>query len=274
MRRYLLQLATFLAPRSVEVADSTLRQLARWLTDQHRRRRRRRDHPQPHRGLQGVARRPARHARRRRWRKNTQRQRLRMIRIFFERIIEWDWPDAPGRNPILARRHPTPPRTAAEVPRRPRRRPAHGRRPRPPRSRATGSSSRCSPAPGCAPASCATSPPTPSPRSATPTGCASRSASSATTATSRCTPTSSTLLAEWTAANADHIRRQRRLHRRPPRPARPTHRAPHRRPRRHAAPGSATSTPTSCATPWPPKPSTAACASKRSPRCSATARWR
>ena len=32
MRRYLVQLTTFLAPRSVEVADSTLRQLARWLT--------------------------------------------------------------------------------------------------------------------------------------------------------------------------------------------------------------------------------------------------
>ena len=33
--------------------------------------------------------------------KNTQRQRLRMIRVFFERLIEWDWPDAPRRNPIL-----------------------------------------------------------------------------------------------------------------------------------------------------------------------------
>ena len=31
MRRYLLQLTTFLSPRSVDVADSTLRQLARWL---------------------------------------------------------------------------------------------------------------------------------------------------------------------------------------------------------------------------------------------------
>jgi hypothetical protein len=31
MRRYLGQLATFLAPRSVEVADSVLRQLAHWL---------------------------------------------------------------------------------------------------------------------------------------------------------------------------------------------------------------------------------------------------
>ena len=33
--------------------------------------------------------------------KNTQRQRLRMIRIFFERLIEWDWDDAPRRNPIF-----------------------------------------------------------------------------------------------------------------------------------------------------------------------------
>jgi hypothetical protein len=32
MRRYLVQLTTFLAPRSVEVADQTLRQFARWLT--------------------------------------------------------------------------------------------------------------------------------------------------------------------------------------------------------------------------------------------------
>ncbi len=38
-------------------------------------------------------------------------------------------------------------------------------------------------------------------------------------------------------------------------------------------PGSATSTPTSCATPWPPRPSTAACRSRRSRRCSATAAW-
>ena len=31
MGRYLTQLSTFLAPRSVEAADNTLRQLARWL---------------------------------------------------------------------------------------------------------------------------------------------------------------------------------------------------------------------------------------------------
>ena len=31
MRRYLAQIATFLAPRSVVAADAALRQLARWL---------------------------------------------------------------------------------------------------------------------------------------------------------------------------------------------------------------------------------------------------
>ena len=32
---------------------------------------------------------------------NTHRQRLRTLLAFFERIIEWDWPDAPPRNPVL-----------------------------------------------------------------------------------------------------------------------------------------------------------------------------
>jgi site-specific recombinase XerD len=32
----------------------------------------------------------------------THRQRLRTIRQFFERIIEWDWSDAPPRNPVIA----------------------------------------------------------------------------------------------------------------------------------------------------------------------------
>ena len=36
MRRYLRQLGTFLAPRSVDAADSALRQLARWMiTEAH-----------------------------------------------------------------------------------------------------------------------------------------------------------------------------------------------------------------------------------------------
>jgi site-specific recombinase XerD len=32
---------------------------------------------------------------------NSRRQRLGMVRAFFERIIEWDWPDAPARNPLI-----------------------------------------------------------------------------------------------------------------------------------------------------------------------------
>jgi site-specific recombinase XerD len=100
MRRYLLQLTTFLAPRSVEVADTTLRQLARWLTtatditvvaDIERR------HVEDYKVWLAVQPGKDGHA----MAKNTQRHRLRMIRIFLERLIEWDWPDAPGRNPIL-----------------------------------------------------------------------------------------------------------------------------------------------------------------------------
>ena len=100
MRRYLVQLTTFLAPRSVDVADSTLRQLARWLVAETDvvtvagiTRRHIEDYKvwlaaQP--GCKGPT-----------LAKNTQRQRLRMIRIFLERLIEWDWPEAHRRNPIL-----------------------------------------------------------------------------------------------------------------------------------------------------------------------------
>ena len=100
MRRYLVQLTTLLAPRSVEVADATLRQFTRWITTSTRitivadiERRHVEDYKvwladQPGQKGQFLA-------------KNTQRHRLRTIRIFLERLIEWDWPDAPTRNPIL-----------------------------------------------------------------------------------------------------------------------------------------------------------------------------
>lgn len=99
MRRYLAQASTFLAPASVDVADNSLRQLARWVID--------------HTSITTVAAinrnevegfklwlaaRPGRPLA-----ANTQRQRLRMLRMFFERIIEWDWADAPARNPIIGR---------------------------------------------------------------------------------------------------------------------------------------------------------------------------
>lgn len=100
MGRYLTQTSTFLAPRSIEAASIALRQLAFWLLE----------HSdvtaiasvtrddiedftvwladQP--GLKG----PVLSA-------NTRSQRLHMLRTFFARIIEWDWDDAPRRNPVL-----------------------------------------------------------------------------------------------------------------------------------------------------------------------------
>ena len=100
MRRYLVQCSTFLAPRSVDAAENTLRQFTRWVIDNtdvavvgEITRTNIEDYKvwladQP--GTKGSL-----------MAKNTQRQRLRMIRIFFERLIEWNWPDAPARNPIF-----------------------------------------------------------------------------------------------------------------------------------------------------------------------------
>jgi len=100
MRRYLVQLTTFLSPRSVEVADTTLRQLARWLTtatDITLVARIERHHVEDYKVW--LAGQPGQKGKL--LAKNTQRHRLRTIRIFLERLIEWEWPDAPGRNPIL-----------------------------------------------------------------------------------------------------------------------------------------------------------------------------
>jgi site-specific recombinase XerD len=101
MHRYLRQLGTFLAPASVDAADNALRQLARWMITEA--------------GLAAVgdigrddiedfkvwlATRPR--AGRGTITAETHRQRMRTIRQFFERIIEWDWPAAPARNPVIA----------------------------------------------------------------------------------------------------------------------------------------------------------------------------
>jgi site-specific recombinase XerD len=100
MGRYLDQIATVLAATSVDVADNTLRQLARFLleaTDVRAVTDVRRGHleafktwlaAQP--GTTGAP-----------LAANTRRQRLQVLRMFFERIIEWDWPDTPARNPVL-----------------------------------------------------------------------------------------------------------------------------------------------------------------------------
>jgi site-specific recombinase XerD len=101
VRRYLRQLGTFLAPASVDAAENALRQFARWLITGagldsigavHR------DDiedykvwlaAKPRAGGATIT-------------AETHRQRMRTVRQFFERIIEWDWPDAPARNPVIA----------------------------------------------------------------------------------------------------------------------------------------------------------------------------
>jgi site-specific recombinase XerD len=100
MRRYLRQLGAFLAPRSVDAADGALRQFARWmLTDAGITAVGdiRRDHIEDYKVW--LADQPGFHGR---LSAETHRQRLRTIRQFFERIIEWDWSDAPPRNPVIA----------------------------------------------------------------------------------------------------------------------------------------------------------------------------
>ncbi len=101
MRRYLRQLGTFLAPRSVDAAENALRQLARWMiteaqlaavSDIGR------DDIEDYKVWLAARPRPGGKT----ITAETHRQRMRTVRQFFERIIEWDWPDAPARNPVIA----------------------------------------------------------------------------------------------------------------------------------------------------------------------------
>jgi integrase len=100
--RYLDQVALSMRPASVHVADNTLRTFARYLVmfdpgvrgfaDVER------EHIEDFKSWFArtptvTGKPPAR---------NTIRQRHGMLRIFFERIIEWGWEDAPERTPIFA----------------------------------------------------------------------------------------------------------------------------------------------------------------------------
>jgi site-specific recombinase XerD len=101
IERYLQRLAAFLAPASVAAAENALRQLARWMISDAGldsiaavRRDDIEDYKvwlaaQPRAGGKTIT-------------AETHRQRMRTVRQFFERIIEWDWPDAPARNPVIA----------------------------------------------------------------------------------------------------------------------------------------------------------------------------
>jgi len=102
-RRYLEQISISLSASSVVVADQALRGFCQFLAEQH---------PQIS-GFAQVGRPEIEDYKR--WlinrpgakvdtvaTKNTVRQRLGTVRTFFDRIIEWDWPDAPARTPIFS----------------------------------------------------------------------------------------------------------------------------------------------------------------------------
>jgi site-specific recombinase XerD len=101
MRRYLDQLACVLRPGSVGGADLALRSLAEFLVE----------HAPEVTAVAGINRRhiedfvrwlaarPGRHSAR--VTPATLAHRLGTLRMFFVRISEWDWPDAPARVPII-----------------------------------------------------------------------------------------------------------------------------------------------------------------------------
>jgi len=100
MGRYLNQIGTVQRPASVQAAENALRTLNRFLTERA---------PEvvslaeinrdlledftcwlaEQKGTSGTL------------SVSSRRQRIGMLRMFFERIIEWDWPDAPARNPVF-----------------------------------------------------------------------------------------------------------------------------------------------------------------------------
>jgi site-specific recombinase XerD len=101
IHRYLRQLGTFLAPASVNAAENALRQLARWMVTETQVTAIadvRRDDIEDYKAWLAGKHKAAGQVISR----ETHRQRMRTIRQFFERIIEWDWPDAPARNPVIA----------------------------------------------------------------------------------------------------------------------------------------------------------------------------
>ena len=172
------------------------------------------------------------------------------LRTFFERIIDCDYPDAPGGFPIFTGDLPKADEPHTEVPRRPHRRQVHGRsrhrpQPAPPAHRRAPRPHRH--ARRRARRHYATTPCT---ASATPTGCASRSGSSTTTA--RPAPPAAGRPDQRLPglARTDRHRAARRT-RRPP-ALRPAHHPPLRRTPWPDAPASAMCIPTSSATPSPP----------------------
>jgi integrase len=102
MRRCLAQQAVTLAPTSITAANSCLRRFGLWITDYDPALTAAADIGRTHieafklhcvTEISDQTGRPLA--------TNTIRQRLRLLKVFFDRIIEWDFDDAPRRNPII-----------------------------------------------------------------------------------------------------------------------------------------------------------------------------
>ncbi len=101
MRSYLEQQALTLAPRTIYAADGALRGFGLWLAD----------HDPAVVGAADIGRshieafkihcHTTTTSTGKSLATNSIRQRLRLLKVFFDRIIEWDWTDAPPRNPII-----------------------------------------------------------------------------------------------------------------------------------------------------------------------------
>ena len=203
----------------------------------------------------------------------TQRQRMRTVRQFFERIIEWDWPGAPARNPVIAWDIPKKPeplpkflddRDAAKLM-------AAARASTDPRDRLVV-------------------------ELLARTGMrAGELADLDADAVVRIgaghwlrIPLGKLRNDRYVPLHPELVEPARRLDRRQPRAHPPPQAAGRRPPRRRwtatssggsctgsaAPPGFPACTRTGCGTPWPPRRSTGACGWKPSPPCSATRRWR
>jgi integrase len=106
--RYLDQIALSLRPGSVVAADGALRVFCRYLVEHHPDTTSFAAVGRPE--IEGFKKALAAHVTPKGtpMSPNTRRHRLGMVRTFFERIMEWDWPDAPARTPIFGADLPRP----------------------------------------------------------------------------------------------------------------------------------------------------------------------
>jgi len=106
--RYLDQVGLSLRPSSVIVIDSSLRLFCRYLTENHEKTKSMKFISRVE--IEGFKAALASHltAKGTPLAANTRRQHLGVIRTFFDRIIEWDWDDAPSRSPIFTSDLPRP----------------------------------------------------------------------------------------------------------------------------------------------------------------------